>query len=141
MTSSTEQVIPALKTFQEFKSLFQEIFQKRESLFLPDEILLIIFNKYIPKFKIGQRVIRSYKPFITPELNILFRKKDIKKPSKQNVVITGIDFNKDKSEYYYSYDYFPSSEGFGLESEMRALTNEESHLPRWKLPRDMEPMY
>ena len=141
MATSTDQVIPALKTFIDFKSMFDEIFKERESLFLPDEILLIIFNKYIPKFKVGQRVIRYYKPFIPPELNILFHKKDIKKPSKQNVVITGIDFNKNKSEYYYSYDYFPSSEGFGLESEMRALTNEESHLPHWKLPHDMEPMY
>lgn len=148
MATSTDQVIPALKTFIGFKSLFYEIFNKRDSLFLPDEILLIIFEKYSPKFKIGQRVIRFYRPYIPIEfmVNIIglesdFNRQTIKKPRKQNVVITGIDFNKEKGEYYYSYDYYPSSEGFGLESEMRALTNKESHLPHWKLPHDMEPMY
>lgn len=140
MATSTDLVIPAIKTFIDFKSLFNEIFKERDSLFLPDEILLIIFNKYVPKFNIGQRVIRYYKPFIPKILRHLWYNTRIY-PAKQNVVITGIDFHKEENDYFYSYDYFPSSEGFGLESEMRALTNEESQLPHWKLPHDMEPMY
>jgi len=147
-STSSNQIYLCLKTFEEFKLLFTRIFEKRKSLYLPDEILLIIFEKYSPKFTIGQRVIRFYRPYIPIEfmVNIIglesdFNRQTIKKPRKQNVVITRIDFNKEKSEYFYSYDYYPSSEGFGLESEMRMLTDKESKLSHWQLPNDMEPMY
>lgn len=143
-STSTNQIYLCLKTFEEFKLLFTRIFEKRKSLYLPDEILLIIFEKYSPKFTIGQRVIRFYRPYIPIEfmVNIIGLESDFNRDfNAQNVVIASIDFNKEKMEYFYSYDYYPSSEGFGLESEMRMLTDKESKLSHWQLPNDMEPKY
>ena len=125
-----------LLTLEELIPLFPD--------FIPTEIIEYIYKFYTPKFKIGQRCIRTYKPeknSYIPNVGWLHLVAYVK---KQNVVIKSIDFPSKTNvfsrprEYFYGYDYFPASEGFAYECDLRPLTKEEEGKNHWELPHDME---
>lgn len=110
--------------------------------FIPTEMIEYIYKFYIPKFKVGQRCIRTYNPPKTNSFALTMSNNVNNKIKKQNVVITSIDFPTwvlpRPREYLYGYDYYPSSEGFTYECYLRALTKEEEGKNHWELPHDME---
>ena len=106
------------------------------------EMIEYIYKFYTPKFKVGQRCIRIYKPRLSSYIPMMNNIN--KRIKKQNVVITSIDFPSDISlfpgprDYFYNYSYYPASEGFANECDLRALTKEEEGKNHWELPHDME---
>ena len=138
MDSSLSQ--PNILDFATIKEIFQKGFIKGHKIFIPDELILLIYKYYKPKFKIGQRVIRIYKPYIDTiwtKGRATLRNAN-KKQRSQNVVISGINYNCEQKQYFYAYDYYPASEGFCLENDLRALTKIEEKKHLWELPHDME---
>ena len=110
--------------------------------FIPTEMIEYIYKFYVPKFKVGQRCIRTYNPQKNSYIPNTITVANVK---KQNVVITSIVFRHGLSssslrprEYLYGYDYYPHSEGFAYECDLRALTKEEKGKNHWELPHDME---
>ena len=111
------------------------------TLELPGEIVELIFAHYRPKFAVGQRCIRT----LTPHKHSVWWDLLGRSPNQQQLVqlvtITDLYYDYSRRQYMYPNEYFPSSQGFGLEADLRALTAEEEPKPHWKLPHDMEPMY
>jgi hypothetical protein len=84
-----------------------------------------------PEFKVGERCIRMYFDNIN----------GIKKYKEQTISIWACNKNKYHPEkgYHYEYMYYPASEGFAYEINIRKLTEIEKTKSIWTLPMSMAP--
>ena len=106
--------------------LTQKLFNSNFDEYINEKIItlmLLHFSIPKPKFKKKDKCIRTYD-----------------NGKKQYVTIYRClldDYQEDRG-YLYEYEYYPSSEGYGTEKNLRLLTDEEKVKKWFQLPNDME---
>lgn len=97
--------------------------QKVESNEDVNKIIHDFYKKPEKKFKIGESCIRIYNG-----------------GEKQFVNIDNIFYKEDTNSYLYEYSYFPSSDGYCYEGDLRKLSDNEKKLKKqsiFNMPMDM----